>query len=382
MKVGFLANSAWYLSNFRVNSLAAFAKEGHEVECFVARGSGESDPLLAGVCVHTFPLNSVNVSWFRELLSLFHLYRVMRKSRPDVLFTFNPKTNLYGLIVCWALGIPCLPNVSGVGSASQLRGTTGMLYRLLTRTFFRTAQQVFFQNASDQQASVNLNLVSEDRTELLPGSGVDLSRFRPGLVSPHESFTFLLASRLIYPKGVLEYLKAAQLLLAKYPDCRFLLAGISDNSIRGVSLDQMKEYLGDSKVTFLGHVTDMPSLLSEVDCVVLPSYYPEGTPRSLLEAAAAGKIIVTTDTPGCSDVVLEGENGFLVQARSTESLMAGLEKVLSLPESGRSEMAVASRELAERKFDEALVIERYITAAKIAANGGDFRSSSGVKRVR
>lgn len=367
-KVIFLANSAWYLSNFRTNTIQAFSNAGFQVVLVSPDGSGEP-PAIAGVSHRTFKLNNAGTNPIQEFRSVVELWRVLRKIRPDVVFSFNPKTNLYGLLVCKLLGVRCVPNVSGVGSASELGGWKGRVYRSLMKFAFRFSDHLFFQNQEDMQAYEEMGLTRTGAYERLPGSGVDLQRFQPALHddSDDRPVTFLLACRLIYPKGVLEFLQAAKQLHDQFgTGVRFLLAGVPDTSGRAVPSSVISEYEQMGCVEFLGEVTDMPLVLCQADAVVLPSWYPEGVPRSLLEAAAAGKVIITTNTPGCRDVVDEGHNGFFVESESVESLVARLKEVVEMPSAERAAMGQQSRKIAEERFDEQQVIERYLQVARKA----------------
>jgi glycosyltransferase involved in cell wall biosynthesis len=359
MKIAFLANSAWYLSNFRASTLEAFSRE-HAVTCLFPVQDDPSPLARLDVARAPFYLDPVSTQPVKEGRALLSLIATLRRVRPAVVYSFNPKTNLYALMACWLLRLPCVPNVSGVGVASQLGGVKGWLYRGLAGFFYRRARHVFFQNRQDREAFLEAGWVSEARSEVIPGSGVDLSRFAPKPREPGRPLRFLMAARLLKAKGVPEFLQASRALQAAMPgrvEC--LLAGGVEPSERGVPEAEVLAWGEAPGMTYLGHVSDMPALLDTVDCVVLPSYYPEGVPRSLIEAAAAGKVIVTTAMPGCQEVVLPGENGWCVPPQDIEALQQAMQRVAELDEAGLAAMGRASRSLAERRFDEALVIERY-----------------------
>ncbi|PVY70824.1 glycosyltransferase involved in cell wall biosynthesis [Tamilnaduibacter salinus] len=367
MKVCFLANTGWYLQNFRANTLRAFVEAGHDVVVLCPKGSGEENLSVAGVRCETFRLDNAGTNPFVELGSLIELAGVIRRIRPDCLYSFNPKTNLYGLLASRLLGVRCIPNVSGVGSAALLRGLTGWIYSALVKVAYRRAEFLFFQNEEDREVFGELGLADSTNSLRLPGSGVDLERFSPDAENAEghgEPVRFLMASRLIYPKGVVEYLRAAKSVVARYTNVECLLAGVPDGSDRAVPLDVIRSYCSeDSQVRFLGHVEEMSDVLTGVTAVVLPSSYPEGVPRSLLEGLAAGKLIVTTDRPGCRDALDEGVNGFFVQEQSVDSLVSAMEKVLALDEHELRAMSRFSRQKAETGFDESAVIEAYLMRA-------------------
>tara|TARA_B100000700_G_scaffold17503_2_gene17286 strand:+ start:14261 stop:15364 length:1104 start_codon:yes stop_codon:yes gene_type:complete len=366
MKVVFLANSAWYLKNFRQATLDRFSLSS-DVVCVFPGGDHAS--LLDGGCYRVLKINmqAAGKNPLRELQALFSIWRTFRSDKPDIVYSFNPKTNLYALITCWLMRIPCVPNVSGVGVASQLKGVSGKVYNILAGFFYCRAAHVYFQNRDDYNTFTKRGWVLPEKAELIPGSGVDLSRFQP---TPRQCgpLRFLMAARLIKQKGVIEYLEAAQALLDEGFQVEFWLAGVSDNSSRAVDSQLIEAFAKQPGIEFFGHVEDMPGILSQVDCVVLPSYYPEGVPRSLIEAAAAGKVIITTDTPGCRDIVDRERNGFLIPPESVKGLSDAMKNIISLSPESLSEMKAASRAFAESRFDENIVINSYVESAERIAS--------------
>lgn len=366
MKVVFLANSAWYLKNFRTGTLKSFSCDS-EVVCMFPSGE---NICLSPYChkVLRISMRAAGRNPLKEFMSLCSIWSGLKSESPDVVYSFNPKTNLYALMVCWLLRIPCVPNVSGVGVASQLKGLLGIVYNCLAKFFYRRAMHVYFQNRDDRRAFIERGWVSSEKAELIPGSGVDLTRFHP---APREggALRFLMAARLIKQKGVIEFLEAAQSLLHEGSKAEFWLAGVKDYSSRAVEDKLIASFSNQEGIDFVGHVEDMPTVLSQVDCVVLPSYYPEGVPRSLIEAAASGKVIITTNTPGCREVVERGKNGFLIEPESVEELSKAMRRVTLLSAEERAKMQEASRMLAEYRFDEKIVIDSYLNTA-VRITGG------------
>lgn len=362
MKSVFLANSAWYLNNFRRKTLERFFRISKTVCIFPVN---EDNHLLNDIECEKSIINmqAAGKNPLKELSALISIWIAVRAKRPDIVFSFNPKTNLYALIVCYTLRIPCVPNVSGVGAASQLKGLLGVAYNTLAKFFYQHAAHVYFQNPDDYRTFVERGWVLPEKAELIPGSGVDLTRFYP-MKRHATTVRFLMAARLIKQKGIVEYLEAAKAVLADGQAVKFWLAGVKDHSSRAVEQTLIDQFSSVPGIEFLGHIEDMPNVLSQVDCVVLPSYYPEGIPRSLIEAAAAGKVIITTDTPGCREVVDSNRNGLLVAPNSVEALVDAMKKIISLSPSERSEMQAASRLLAESCFDESIVIESYVKVAE------------------
>lgn len=237
--------------------------------------------------------------------------------------------------------------------------------------FLSSSITCFFQNFDDYDAFVKLGWIDPKNAEVIPGSGVDLNKFQPSRKAD-KKFRFLMASRLIRPKGVVEYLQAARQVVGDGLDCEFILAGVKDDSDRVINDQEISALCDSSKINYVGHVEDMPHLLESIDCVVLPSYYPEGVPRSLIEAAASGKIIITTDSPGCREVVESGKNGILINAQSVPQLSEAMKYLVRLSGNRIQTMKSFSRNLAETRFDEEIVIQRYLRVAKSVAGCSSF----------
>ncbi|MBY5925421.1 MULTISPECIES: glycosyltransferase family 4 protein [unclassified Halomonas] len=364
-KVMFVANSEWYLKNFRKSTLLSFGKKYRVICSFPNVDTGEALNDL-NVKISKFYMRPESKNPFKEAFTIFSMFLNFLKMKPSLVFSFNPKTNLYSLLCCSVLRIPCVVNVSGVGAASQLDGISGRIYRFLAKILYRRAEFVFFQNSDNMREFKDSCWLKNDSYDVLPGSGVDLNLFAPSS-EKHDGLRFLMAARLIKAKGVEEYISAARH-FRSIPECEFYLAGMFDDSNRAVDRNTIDLAVRDGCIQFLGHVEDMASLLNQVDCIVLPSYYPEGTPRSLIEAAAAGKIIITTDMPGCRDLVRIGLNGFLVETKSTSSIVDAIGRVISLSDASLVEMKKMSRLMAEEKYDETIIINKYLRiAARVTA---------------
>lgn len=265
-------------------------------------------------------------------------------------------------MACITAGIRFLPNVSGLGRAFIRRSLLTLLVETLYRATFGRADRVFFQNSDDLALFVDKGLVSADRTERLPGSGVDLQRFQPARPPgrPGEAAVFLLVARMLWDKGVGEFVEAAGVVRARFPDARFQLLGFADvANPSAIPMAQIQAWVDDGCVEYLGSTDDVRSFLESADCVVLPSYR-EGVPRTLLEAAAMCRPIIATDAPGCRDTLIDGETGFLCRPADGQDLADKCLQFIALPDSTRQAMGGRGRQLMERRFDERLVIERYL----------------------
>jgi glycosyltransferase involved in cell wall biosynthesis len=231
------------------------------------------------------------------------------------------------------------------------------------------AATVFFQNKDDESLFVKRRLVSEEKTVLLPGSGVDTGRFTPVPRAQRSGTTFVLAARLLWEKGIGQFVEAARVVRKSHGDARFLLAGpIDRENPSGIPEATVLDWSAEGAVEYIGFQKDIREVFEQADCVVLPSYYREGVPRSLLEAAAMAIPIITTDSIGCREAVDGGVSGYLVRPRDSVALAEAIEAFLALTPSVRAAMGQAGRKKMERQFDESIVIESYMRAVDRAVS--------------
>jgi glycosyltransferase involved in cell wall biosynthesis len=296
----------------------------------------------------------------RTLAALFLTYSTQR---PDFIFNFTSKATAYSSLAAAGSGARVVNNISGLGRAFDSGGNP-LLRRValgMNRIAGAVAWHTFYQNPSDMAFGLANGFCPRDRSSLLPGSGVDLARFRPAIRSPSRPFNFLYVGRLMREKGTFDFLQVAEAMAprAEAGEVSFTLAG-PDWSLSTGEREELKARLARAPVRFLGMVEDVERLYAEAHCVVLPSRYPEGIPRVLLEAAASGKISVCYPNPGSEQVVRDGETGFVVTEGTQEALRRTLEKVLHLPEEVYLRMVREGIRLARRNFDEREVIKAYL----------------------
>jgi len=264
-------------------------------------------------------------------------------------------------LVCRMLGIPFAPNVTGLGPAFCRGGILTSLVRNLYRVAFRKASKVFFQNEQDQAVFLDAKIVHQNSTKLLPGSGVDLTAFSQApLPDVEQPVRFLLVARMLKNKGVIMFAEAARVVKDKHPEVKFQLLGPIDAESRtAIRKSEIDAWVTAGVVDYLGSQTDVRPTLRQAHCVVLPSYYYEGTPRSLLEAAAIGRPLISTEMPGCRDAVLPGVSGFLVAPRQIDQLAQAMQDFINLPANERIAMGQASRRHMEEKYNEQIIINAY-----------------------
>jgi glycosyltransferase involved in cell wall biosynthesis len=288
---------------------------------------------------------------------------VLRRAEIDLVLSYTPKGNLYSGIASIARRGPFIPNVSGLGRVFTRSSILTRAVRALYRLAFRRAVKVYFQNEEDLREFVELGVVRAASTERLPGSGVDLKKFAPFPANGRRSDfpTFLLVSRMLWQKGIGEYVAAARRVRYAYPDARFqLLGAVSKDDASAVPMRKIDEWVKEGLITYLGVTDDVRPHLASADCAVLPSYYREGVPRAILEAAAMGRPVITTDAVGCRDAISDGITGFLCRPKDSADLTERMLAFIALPIEERRLMGERARAFIEEKFDERLVLEKYL----------------------
>ena len=365
LKIAVVANTSWYLYNFRRNLLQVLRAEGHDVVAIAPRDGHSRRMVEEGIPYRHIPLDGASTNPVREMGSLLALRRILREEQVDVVLSYTPKGNIYSGLAVTGRATQLVANVSGLGRAFVTRSWLTILVRRLFQHTFGRAAWVFFQNEDDRQIFIDAGLVNIAKTERIPGSGVDLTHFSPPDNTPETNIdepTFLLIARLLWDKGVGEYVGAARIIRALNPSARFQLLGFLDvANPSAIASETMKEWVDEGVVEYLGTTDDVRPHIGAADCVVLPSFYREGVPRSLLEAAAMGKPIITTDATGCRDTVDDEVTGFLCRPCDAQDLSDKMLRLVNMKTAERNAMGMRGREKMVREFDERIVIERYLS---------------------
>jgi len=358
------ANSSWNIVNFRGGLIEGLRAAGWRVIA-LAPDDGNAEALAAlGAEWVPIRIDGSGTSILRDGRLLWDYLRILARLRPQAFLGFTVKPNVYGSLAAGLLGIKTINNISGLGTAFLARGPLNWLVSRLYRQSLAKSAHVFFQNPHDRALFVDRDLVRAGQAGLLPGSGIDLARFKPtGRRRPIDApFRFLFVGRLLRDKGLVDYADAARLLRPRWPQVEFAILGFAGSDNRSaVPIAEVERWQQQGVVRYLGETSDVRPFLEESDCIVLPSYR-EGLPRSLLEAAAMARPMVATDVPGCRDVVSDGANGYLCEARSPKSLAAAMERMLLLSAEERTAMGLRARARVEREFDQKLVVKAYLEA--------------------
>lgn len=359
MSILVIAGFAESLVNFRGALLAALAKDGIRVHVAAPDLPPASELRRqlesSGYTVHAVPLRRTGMNPFADLRTLFALWKLIRRIQPDKVLAYTVKPVIYGTIAAWMAGIRqryVLITGLGYAFAGPVTGLRGVIHAIVRRLYafaLRRTHKVFFQNPDDEALFRTLGLLAPAMPAvIINGSGVDVTGFARQAL-PDGGAHFLLIARLLGDKGVREYAAAARQVRQLYPGTRFSLVGWIDDNPDAISKAELADWVAGRHIDFLGKLADVRPAIAACSVFVLPSYR-EGTPRTVLEAMAMGRAIITTDAPGCRETVVHGDNGFLVPVKSVPALVEAMLRLIEDP--GLAvRMGQRSRQIAEEKYD-------------------------------
>jgi len=299
---------------------------------------------------------------FEDILLLAKFVQIYKKYKPDIVHHFTVKPVIYGTIAARIVNIKYIFNmIPGMGyvftETSFKKRFVQSITRFMYKMVLKYSTHIFFQNKEDYNYFLKHKLVPLEKTSIIPGTGVDLMKFNPaGVKNNRKEITFIFSGRLLWDKGVGEFVEAARRLKQTYRNINFWVAGLVDlQNPRGITPEQLNQWSREGIIKYLGMTDNIKEYLHCADVIVLPSYYREGIPLSLLEGSACGLPIITTDSCGCREVVIEGKNGYLVPIKDVDALVKAMENFIKNPEL-INEMGKASRKIAEEKFDSRKIV--------------------------
>jgi len=369
MKIILFANTDWYLYNFRLSLSKALRSKGHEV--ILVSPPGRYGKLLEeeGFTWISIKMNRRSLNPWFEIQTILKLVSLYRKQAPDIVHHFTIKCVIYGSVAAALTGVTARINaVTGLGYIFSSHSLYARILRIFVRIILRLVLRgkrgiLILQNPDDVETFLEKSLISPTKVKLIRSSGVDTNLFKPKSRPKVTNFRVLLATRLLWDKGVQEYVEAAKILMDENKTVEFLMAGAIDKgNPASISQEDIKRWENQGLIISLGHVDNIAQLLNEVDLVVLPSYR-EGVPKILLEAASTGLPIVATDVPGCREIVSHGENGLLVPPKDPVALANAI-RVLIDDENMREAMGRAGRKKILAEFDERIIIEQTVDIYK------------------
>lgn len=354
-----MINTSWNIYNFRVGLLKALQEDGYKIIAIAPYDAYVPKLEALGFEYHEIKIHNKGTNPLEDIKLIWDFYALYKKLAPDVLLHYTIKPNIYGAFAARMLGIPVVSNISGLGTVFLDNRFSSKIARLLYRLALRSPQKVFYQNSHDRALFIEAKLVKRDKAELLPGSGIDTEKFKPMEVSrKSDKVSFLFIARLLKDKGIVEYVEAARTLAKEGNVKCYILGAFYEGNPSAITQVKMMQWEAEGMVTYLGVSDDVASHIASADCVVLPSYR-EGLSRVLLEAASMAKPLITSNVPGCKEVVDDGVNGYICEVKNSVSLAEVMQKMIDLSERKRQKMGKKGREKVIAEFDEKQVITKY-----------------------
>ncbi|MGD6942436.1 glycosyltransferase family 4 protein [Cytobacillus gottheilii] len=363
MKIAVLSSHTSSLFWFRMDMMKDFVENGHTV---IALGSEPETEWKEKFKKYNIDYRQLyvernGINPFKDLKTLRCLYTFMKKEKPDKVFAYQAKTIVYGSIAAKITGVSeVYPLIAGLGSIFRGEGLKNKIVKSIMKIEYwiacKFSKKVFFQNQDDRNEFIQNGLLKGDKTVIINGSGVDLERFKPTPFPDEPAFLYI--GRLIKDKGIMEYLEACKKIKEKHPKVRCLLVGPFDSNPSALKPDELEPYIESSVIEYFGEQTDVRPYISQCNTYILPSYH-EGTPKTVLEAMAMGRPIITSDAPGCRETVNEGLNGYLIKVKDIKGLTNKMEYLINNPEIGKS-MGQESAKIAREKYDVKVVNQSII----------------------
>jgi len=361
--IAFVSNSAWSVFNFRIDVIRHLLNEDFAV--LVIAPDDENSELLRkeGCAYESIDFNNRHENPLQDFALYFKLKAVYRKYKPDFIFHYVIKPNIYGSFAAGSLGIPSVSVITGLGYPFAKKNWLYHVVKRLYKSALRNVTEVWFLNNEDARAFTSHHIIPIKKAKVLPGEGVNVNHFAPGFQTPLQKngrFVFLMSSRLLKSKGVSIYADAARILKKKNIDARFELVGFFEkHHPDSLTIEEINRWEREGLLHFNGFASDVRPFLKNADCFVFPSFYNEGVPRGLMEAACMELPIVTALNRGCKEVVLNNSNGFLCNPNDPFDLADKMEKLMLLPEEERKRMGKNGRNLVAKKFNVDRVIQQY-----------------------
>ena len=357
-KILFSDNSLWGLLNFRGYIIQYFLSKGYDV-VLVAPMDQEGSQMTIPCGVKYVPITMCRAGTnpIEDIQYYFRIRKIYKQERPDYIFHYTIKPNIYGTIAAKSLRIPTTVMIAGLGYAFTENTISSYIARLMYKFALRYTQYAFVLNKSNYDVLIRENIISPSKLIWLKGGeGVDLDKFAYADMPKNSKPRFLMMSRLLYDKGYTEFVCAAASLKSK---ATFVVMGAIDPRPTAVPLDVIQADSASNIIEYIAFTPDVQMQIKQSDCIVLPSYYGEGLSRVLMEACAMGRPIICSNISGCKETVDDSINGFLCQPRDVDSLINCCQKFMSLSPEQREQMGYASRQKAEKEFDEKIVIRQY-----------------------
>ncbi|AYW46465.1 glycosyltransferase family 4 protein [Tetragenococcus koreensis] len=353
-KVLFLVNHDVVIYNFRRELVEHLLSENYQV--IISSPYGERiDQLIEMGCVYDeVKIERHSTNPLDDMKLFLYYKKIMKKYEPDVVLTYTIKPNVYGAMAAKIAKIPCIANITGLGTALEKKGVMQKITLTLYKIAFSKISKVFFQNTENLEFFREHGIATK-RHRLLPGSGVNLNHFQLMDYPPDDVVKFVFVSRIMKEKGIDQYLGMAEYIKQKYPNVEFHILGFCEDSYEKV----LKKMQQRNIIKYHGMQSDVRNFHKFSHCTIHPTYYPEGMSNVLLESAACGRPIITTNRSGCREIIDDEVNGYIVEQEDTNDLIEKVEKFLSLNFEEKKAMGLAGRKKVEREFDRKIIVDAY-----------------------
>ena len=355
-KILMLANDSTYVYNLRLEVIEAMLKEKWSVAIACEKKQRVEELKALGCKLIPIEIGRHGKNPFKDILLMQTYRKILSQEKPDVVLTYNIKPNVYGGIVCGQRHIPYLVNVCGLGTPVEYPGPMQKLTVFLYKLGVKHANCVFFQNKENEEFFNKRNMAPGPHC-LLPGSGVNVDKFELLEYPKEETVEFLFISRVMREKGIDQYLDAAKTIHAKHPETVFHVIGGCDDE---TYLAKLKKLEQEGVVQYHGQQKNILPWQKISSCTIHPTYYPEGMSNVLLESAACGRPIITTNRSGCREIIDDGVNGYICRQRDSANLIMQIEKFMALSYDDRKAMGLAGRQKVEKEFDRKIVVQKYL----------------------
>ena len=354
-KILILANMDIWVYNLRKELLEKLIEKKYDVTIGIPDGE-KVEKLKEMGCNHVkVDLDRRGTNPIKEIRLFFQYLKILKRLKPDVVLTYTIKPNLYGGIACRMKKIKCIANVTGLGSALENNGLLDKVINILYKLAFKRNQCIFCQNQQDLNYLFNKG-ISKNILKLIPGSGVNLEKFKVLEYPKDEKIEFLFIGRILKSKGIDEYLKTAEYIKSKYDNTVFNVLGFCEEEYE----EKLKGLQEKNIIKYYGLQDNIIPFLQRSHCTIHPTYYPEGMSNVLLESAASGRPIITTNRAGCRETVNNGISGYIVQEKNSQDLIEKVEKFIKLSNEEKKQMGMDGRKKVEKEFDRNIVIEAYL----------------------
>ncbi len=358
-KVLFLVNHDVVIYNFRLELVEELLKNGHDVYISSPYGNRIDALTSIGAKYINTSIDRHGMNPFKDYKLIKQYKKIIKEITPDIVFTYTIKPNIYGAIAARKCNVKCVANITGLGTALENGGIKQLICVALYKQAFKKIQKVFFQNEENMNFFIERK-IALGKHDLLPGSGVNLNRFTPIDYPKGDIINFLYSGRIMKEKGVDFFLESAKRFTEEYQNVKFHMCGFVENEYKG----KLEEYQKKGIIIYHGMVNNMKDFYGMCNCLVFPSYYPEGISNVLLEASACARPLITTNRAGCRETVDDNVNGYLIPIKNQSALDNAILKFIELPLDAKEKMGLFGRKKVEKFFDRQIVVNKYMEELK------------------